>query len=278
MFSKKMATTVILIVISIIALIFFSVPARIDPVTRPLSGTVLNLTAPPQEGTSGVLGFFVSVWRSYFDLVNVSRENARLRIELDELRADRLACSEALRENARLRDLLGFARTMAGEGIAARVVADDPSHWYASLIMDRGLSDGVGQGSPVVTPRGVVGKVVASSYGHSKVLLIVDPNSAVDARVVRTRARGIVEGGAGDDCRFKYVLRKEDVKVGDLVITSGLDRVYPPGLPIGRVSRVSRGNRGMFQEVAVTPHVNFDKLEEVLVIVELPEIPPLDQP
>jgi rod shape-determining protein MreC len=120
----------------------------------------------------------------------------------------------------------------------------------------------------VVIPEGIVGVVIEASGRFAKVLLLTDPNSAVDALVQHTRARGIVKGGGADYCVFDYVLRKHEISVGDMVVSSGLDGVFPKGLRIGRISEIVRQNAGIFQKVSVTPYVDFDILEEVFVISE----------
>ena len=108
-------------------------------------------------------------------------------------------------------------------------------------------------------------------------LLIIDPNSAVDALVQRTRSRGLIKGIVGGKCLFKYVLRKHEIRVGDAVISSGLDGVYPKGLHIGKISGVIRRNAGIFQEVTLTPFVDFEKLEQVLIMLKQPYEPILNQ-
>jgi rod shape-determining protein MreC len=146
------------------------------------------------------------------------------------------------------------------------VVGRDPSPWFKTLIINKGYLDGVTKASPVVVPEGIVGLVVAITAHYAKVLLIIDQNSAVDAKVQATRARGIVKGDPTGRGSFNYVLRKHDISLGDSVITSGLDGVFPKGLPIGRVSEIVRLSAGIFQEIAITPYVDFDTLEEVLVL------------
>jgi len=111
--------------------------------------------------------------------------------------------------------------------------------------------------------------VVEASGRYAKVLLLIDPNSAIDALVQRTRARGIVKGGGAGYCVFDYVLRKHEINVGDTVVSSGLDGVFPKGLRVGRVSEIVRLNAGIFQKVSVTPYVNFEVLEEVFIIFDL---------
>jgi rod shape-determining protein MreC len=127
----------------------------------------------------------------------------------------------------------------------------------------------------VVIPEGIVGVVIETSSRSAKVLLLIDPNSAVDALVQRTRARGIVKGGGAGYCVFDYVLRKHEISVGDTVVSSGLDGVFPKGLRVGRISEIVRLNAGIFQKVSVTPVVDFEILEEVFII---PETAPDDPP
>jgi rod shape-determining protein MreC len=120
----------------------------------------------------------------------------------------------------------------------------------------------------VIAPGGIVGHVVKDFDWSAQVLLLIDQSSAVDALVQRTRFRGIVQGETTRTCRFKYVVRKADIKIGDTLISSGLDRIYPKGLRLGSVSEVTRPASGLFQEVKVRPFVDFTRIEEVLVILE----------
>lgn len=161
--------------------------------------------------------------------------------------------------------------------MAAQVIARDPTPWFRTVTINKGKADGLRKGMPVVIPEGVVGQVVATTGGYARVLLIIDPNNAVDALVQRSRARGVVSGGPGGACQFKYVLRKEDVRLGDTLVTSGLDRVFPKGFRVGMVSGLFRRHAGIFQEVTISPAVDFDKLEEVLVILTEP-VSPQDVP
>ena len=121
---------------------------------------------------------------------------------------------------------------------------------------------------PVVSPDGIVGQIVTASYEYAKVMLMTDRSSAIDALVQRNRARGIVEGETDETCLFKYVVRKAELEIGDVVVSSGLDGIFPKGLRIGAVSNISKVESSIFQEVKVTPFVDFGRLEEVLVIVE----------
>ena len=147
------------------------------------------------------------------------------------------------------------------------------SPWFQSIMIDKGRDDGLTRGLPVVVPEGIAGQVTEVSAGYAKVMLIIDPTSAVDALVQRTRSRGIVQGQFSNHCLFKYVLRKHDIQVGDTVISSGLDGVFPKGQRVGQVSEVVRRSAGVFQDIIVKPFVDFEKLELVLVVLDPPERP-----
>jgi rod shape-determining protein MreC len=118
-------------------------------------------------------------------------------------------------------------------------------------------------------PQGIAGQVIEVSNHYSKVMLITDRNSAVDALVQRTRARGVVKGESTERLRLDYVLRKKDVKIGDVVVSSGLDRIYPKGLRVGLVAQVIEHEADIFHEVLISPFVDFEKLEEVLVVLDV---------
>lgn len=152
--------------------------------------------------------------------------------------------------------------------LPAQIVGLDPSIWFRTVIINKGVHDGVSKGMPVIAPEGIVGQVVAASYGYAKVLLLTDRSSAIDALVQRTRTRGIVEGEAKAYCHFKYVVRKAEISVGDTVVSSGLDGVFPKGLRVGSVMEISKGPSAIFQEVSIRPFVDLERLEEVLVILE----------
>jgi rod shape-determining protein MreC len=202
-----------------------------------------------------------------FFLIETAEENNYLKHQLSlEIEKNNLWVETEL-SNQRLRELLRFQKIMVETVMPAEVIGHDPSSWFKSIIIDKGIGDGIKKGLAVVVPEGIAGQVIEVSEGYSKVLLIIDQNNAVDTLVQRTRARGIVTGGSTDLCILKYVLRKDDVKVGDILISSGLDGVFPKGLRVGSVSGVVRRNSGIFQEVTVTPFADFEKLEEVLVVL-----------
>jgi rod shape-determining protein MreC len=136
---------------------------------------------------------------------------------------------------------------------------------FESLVLDKGARHGIEPGMPVLAPEGIVGVIAATSAHAARVLLLTDPNSGVDVLVQRTRVRGIVSGRLEQAAILKYVGRAEDVRAGDRIVTSGLDGVFPKGMPVGRVTRVSRDDPGLFLYAEVAPAADTTRLEEVLV-------------
>jgi rod shape-determining protein MreC len=230
-------------------------------------GIGIAAVAPFQKAVTLSLRVCRDIWHHYFSLVNTVRENDFLVKALQEANARSGHFAEIQMANQRLRNLLSFQKTVQRQMIAAEVVATDPSPWFKSVMIDKGRDDGLRRGLPVVVAEGVVGQVVDVSAGYAKVLLVIDRNHAVDGLVQRTRARGVVKGDPAGRCNFEYLLRKYDVQVGDVVVTSGLDGVFPKGLPVGRVADVALEGTGIFQQVTAVPFVDFETLEEVLVLL-----------
>jgi rod shape-determining protein MreC len=266
MFSKKMVLIVGGIVLITVNVILLSVTSKSQS-TFGLGRVGLSFVAPFQELVTRSVRFTRGIWEHYFFLVAVSQENQQLKKSLNQALEKNNQWHELELANSRLRDLLNFQKSFTDGVIAAEVIGKDPSAWFKTVIIDKGKAEGLQKGLPVVLPRGIAGQVIEVSDHYAKVMLIIDRNSAVDALVQRTRARGIIKGASADQCRFEFVLRKNDVKLGDTVVASGFDGVYPKGLRIGRVSDLSERNSDIFYEITVTPFVDYEKLEEVLVIL-----------
>ena len=235
---------------------------------------VVGITSPVQKVVRGIIGGVGSVWRGYFFLFGLQEENKDLKQELQELKFQVNKYREADLANQRLRALLNFKKSIPTPLMPAELVAFDPSGWFQTILIDKGKNDGVVQDMAVVSAEGLVGRVIGVSGRHAKVLLILDGNSAVDALIQRTRARGVLQGLGRNRCLLKYVQRNEDVQVGDQVITSGMGGVFPKGILLGKVQEVIRVYSGLFQRVEVEPAVNFSRLEEVMVVVQ----PPVEDP
>jgi rod shape-determining protein MreC len=235
---------------------------------------VVGITAPVQKVVWGVIDGVGGIWRGYFYLVGLEKENQALKKELQELKLQMNRYREADLANQRLRALLNFKKSIATPLLPAQLVAFDPSGWFQTILIDKGRNDGVVRDMAVVSAEGLVGRVIGVSNHHAKVLLIIDGNSAVDAYIQRSRARGVLVGLGRELCLLKYVQRNEDVQVGDKVISSGMGGVFPKGLLVGTVQEVVRGSSGLFQRVEVEPAVNFSRLEEVMVVIQ----PPAQEP
>ena len=231
---------------------------------------VVGITSPVQKVVWGAIDGVGSVWRGYFYLVGLEKENQVLKKELQELKLQMNRYREAELANERLRALLNFKKSIATPLLPAQIVAFDPSGWFQTILIDKGRNDGVVLDMAVVSAEGLVGRVIGVGKHHAKVLLILDGNSAVDAYIQSSRARGVLVGLGRELCLLKYVQRNEDVQVGDKVISSGMGGVFPKGLLVGTVQEVVRGSSGLFQRVEVEPAVNFSRLEEVMVVIEPP--------
>jgi len=236
-------------------------PGHADPLTR----FFLELMAPFQRATAGVGRVLGGSWRGVAELFHASDENVVLRTRVRRLEQELDRLAEVALENERLRGLLDFRRTLEGDLLTARVIGHDATGLARTLVIDRGEDDGITKGAAVLAPAGIVGQVFVAGRRSARVLLISDHNSGVDAIVQRTRARGIVQGTVDAGCTLKYVKRTEDVQVGDAVVTSGLDGIFPKGLPIGTVAAIDKRGQGLFQNAEVSPRVDSEQLEELLV-------------
>ena len=216
--------------------------------------------------TSGLLraGHWVFTWP--MDISELRSENQILREQNLRLSLELLQLREAKLENVRLRELLGFGTQVPGPYLAAKVVARDPDRIQNTIMVDVGTQDGVLDRMPVVTADGLVGRVLEAHPRTAVVQLLLDRNCRVSAIVQnRGRAQGIVTNEDGY-FQLKHVGIRSEVKVGDLVISSGLGGVFPKGLRVGKVTEVGNQKRGLFRDVTIRPSVDFRRLEEVFVL------------
>jgi rod shape-determining protein MreC len=249
------------------ALLFYSLNLRQKESANAFERVVLGATAPIAGVVSGVDAFFSGIWHDYVFLVGVRKENIRLREAVEKLNTRLIRDRENLLENERLKKLLQLKDAMDSPSIAASIIGEDVTPWFSTVIIDRGSIDGIREGMPVVASAGLVGRVVRQAANSSRLLLITDHASAVAATIERSRARGVVKGKGAGLCSLEFSERGEDVKVGDIVVTSGIGGVFPKGIPIGEVSMVKKGEFGIFQTVELRPFVSMSRLEEVLVLV-----------
>lgn len=231
---------------------------------------VMEIVGPVQKlaaaGGASIASFKSEYLDILQDVLKVREENKRLLKQLQETEATLNRSREALATNASLRRLLEFKNTLNRPMIAATVIGKDPSVWFRAVIIDQGSIKGVAKGCPVVNADGVVGQVFTTSPNYAKVLLAIAPSSAIDVMLQKSRIRGILKGTGELVYKLEYILKTIEVEEGEQVVTAGYGGVFPTGLPVGVVSKVIKKPRGMFHEIEVTPTVDYQTLEHLLVI------------
>jgi rod shape-determining protein MreC len=269
LFHKKM---VILLVAVLLVLLLASSLAQGKYKFAFMEKVITTVFAPVQYVVTNVGFTFRNIGLSTGELITAYRDNKNLRIENEDLRQNNLNLTEIMAENARLRSMLDYKKGAPQfDLVTAAVVGRDPGSWTSTIIINRGTADGIAKDMPVVTPQGLVGSVV-SVYGNvAKVNLVLDPRSAVGALVQRPESRiaAIVEGNSATPLTPKMVniARDADVIKGDKIITSGFGGIYPKGLLIGEVVDLVNEEGGLLKYAVLNPAVDFDRLEEVSVIV-----------
>ena len=207
------------------------------------------------------------VWSNYLDLRSVRRENLRLKAESEQMRLERAREQEEVRQAHRMQALLEFKEQWIDATVAAQVIGTSGMETSRLLYLDKGSKDGIRPDMPVITPNGVVGKVLTVYGEASQVLMINDLTSGLGAILVNSRLQGIVKGTPTGELQLNYIMGDEAVQPGEALVTSGGDRVFPKGLPIGTVAKASMG-RNLFLDIKLKPAVDLNRLEEVLVITE----------
>jgi len=240
---------------------------------EPVRAAGVALFRPFYAAADFLRGGVSGVWNRYVALVGVSRENERLRKEVTELRERLHETRDAVLENRRLKDLLRYSETVEQRTLGARVVGHDVSPWFRAIFLGSGSEAGVEIGMSVVTPYGAIGRIHKAHPGLSEVLLVTDGRFAADVMVERSRVRAIAEGVGGNFCQLKYVSPAHDVAVGDRIVFSGFDGSMPKGVLLGTVVSVDRPKESLFQKVKVQCAVNFQDVEDVIVILSRPSVP-----
>ncbi len=265
----------IFVAVSVFCIVFFAARGRF---TTPLSSpAVITLLAPFQRAASWagnqVKGFTANVW----DVLTVHKQNQMLRSEVEQLRLQNVKANEYAAENIRLRELLGYTQSATQfDLVVARVIGRETATWTRMIVIDRGTQHGVQKNMAVVTARGLVGTVTEAGPVSAKVQLILDPRAAAGTLVQRSRVVGVVKGTPDDAMRPRMVNvpRGQDMAVGDIVVTSGLGGIYPKGIMVGTVSAVKNDGGGLLHYAEIAPAVDFQRLEDVAVIVASREAPP----
>lgn len=222
-----------------------------------------------RKSSQGVSG----IWDGYIALIGVQEENQILRERLEALEAENSRLLEEESEVKRLRMLLNAAEEHQLQGIAANVIGYDPSNWIRAIIVDKGSTHGVETGLAVIDGDAIVGHVIATSLYSSKVLLLTDHASGIDSLVQNSRARGVVQGLGKEFCELRYVLQEDTVSVGDRIISSGMDGIFPKGLAVGVITEMPKKTEGIFQSIRVRPSAKLARLETVLIVTSKGTVP-----
>lgn len=265
---KKYRIVVLIGFIFLAALIFYSLNLKNKERANPFERAVLTITAPVIGVVDHVNRGIMTIWNDYIDLVGVRQENLQLRETVKRLNTRLIRDQEAVLANDRLQKLLNLKAGQPNVILAAHVVGEDSSPWFRTILIDRGSVDGLQEGMPVIAANGVVGQLIKVAAGSSRVLLVTDHASSIAGITQRSRGRGVVKGKGDGRCSMEFAMRDDDIKVGDVIVTSGVGQIFPKGLPVGEVTMVRKGEYGIFQTIELRPFVNTSRLEEVLILVK----------
>jgi rod shape-determining protein MreC len=218
-----------------------------------------------QRGTMAVIDGVRGTWSGYVALQQVQQENDALKQELQTMQVRLQQERAEAQRTDNLRQLLELRERANLDTVAAEVIAGAASPDFKTVTIDKGSSEQLATDMAVISPAGVVGRVILPSRRASKVQLLIDRNAAAGALIERTRVQGVVVGIGDGLLRMQYVPGTADVKTGDLVVTSGIDGIYPKGFVIGTIDHADRG-AGAYHEIVIRPAVDFSRLEEVLIV------------
>ena len=275
--SGKRILALIFVFVNVFCCVFFAARGRFaTPMTN---NTAMAIVAPFQSAFSWVGNNILSLKATVTELMNLHEQNKLLRQEVELLRAQNLTASETASENQRLRSLLGYKQTAVQfDLVAARVIGRESASWTSVIVINRGTMDGVANNMAVVTELGLVGHVIDAGISSAKVQLLTDPRSSVGTLIQRPESRvaGIVKGDIKNPAlpHMVNIPKDSDVQVNDVIVTSGFGGVYPKGIIVGKITDIHNEEGGLLKYGVVTTSVDFQKLEDVAVIVKSREAPP----
>ena len=267
----------VFVVVSLFCIIFFAARGRFQ---APVSSQAVSLVLSPfQQATDWVANEIRYVTSVVWEVSTLYEQNKMLRNEVEQLRGINLQANEALAENERLRTMIGYQHSARQfDLVAARVIGRESETWSSMIVIDRGTLNGIQNDMPVVTPQGLVGRVVEAGPNSSKVQLILDPRSSVGTIVQRAESRvtGIVQGDMDNPTmpQMVNIPNNADVVEGDVIVTSGFGGIYPKGIIVGLVSSLKNDDGGLLKIGVLESAVDFQKLEDVMVITASREAPP----
>ncbi len=264
---SEIAVRLLLLILAAVLLMALQITGQLQPI----QSFIANITTPAQVGATGAADNTAGAVSFLAGLRTMRQTSAELSQRNEDLLAENFALREVEQENQRLRQLLNFAQTrpsleLRGAQIVGRVIGQEANNFLESLIIDLGERHGIAVGMPVVTNQGLVGRISEVNTGTSKVLLITDSNSSVNAILQSSRLTGIVRGGPGGNLLMDYLQQGALLSVGEVVLTSGLGGNFPKGVPIGQVVQINQRDIDVFQQAVVQPTVDFNSLELVAVV------------
>lgn len=274
MFDRTRRVRLLLTVLFASAIVLISLDFRSKPGEGPLDALgrgAMAVLAPLQEGARRVFG---PVGNFFAGFTQVGSLKSRI-ADLEARNAEHLQREEQVadieRENTELRKLLALKQRFKLKTLSARVIGVGPSNFEETIFIDRGTRDGIRKDMPVVGGEGLVGRVIEVSPNTALVTLLIDPTESVTARLATNGETGVVEGMDQSELRFQLFDPEATVSVGDAVVTSGFrDSLYPPGIPIGSVTRLEPPRQTLSKVVYVTPYVDFTSLDHVLIVTGAP--------
>jgi rod shape-determining protein MreC len=262
-----------------LVLMALQVTGRLEPV----QSAITQLTSPAQLGATGATESITDALDFFFELRNLRQRNAELEQVNSNLLVENFELREVQRENELMRQMLRFAQTrpgldVRGAQIVARVIGQESSNFLGYIMLDLGTNHGIEVGYPVVTDQGLVGRISDVTDTTSKVLLLEDASSAVNAIMQSSRLNGVIRGTPGGDLLMDYIPQAQTFAIGEVVLTSGLGGRFPKGIPIGQVVEIRQRDIDVFQQAVVRPTVDFARLELVMVVTNfdpLEDVPEL---
>jgi rod shape-determining protein MreC len=264
----KKHKVIINIVVLCVAIYSFTKRNTIVDEISPIEDILMDSLAPLQESVSAVNKRVVSFFDNYVANINASKQNEDLKGSISELELKIYELNQLEKENHRLKELMSLDKEQKWTKVYAQIVAWDANSDYKVIRINKGIKAGLRLQSAVITAQGLVGYVYRLSDHYADVLTILDSSMRVDAMIDRTRSHGIIEGYSSDTCLMKYVTRTETVTLGDVVITSGFGNVFPKGIRVGEVIKIERETYGITQFLLLEPSVDFNELEEVIVLIQ----------
>jgi rod shape-determining protein MreC len=256
----------LLLGVVLLQVLLLAVQIKRDSQGRLIRVWTVSAVSPVERSGAWGIGKVRDAWRHYFALSDAARENEELRRENGQLKLEVMQLQSKSAEADRLAALLNFKQKQAKVPmVVARVIGSSADANSAVIYLDQGQRDGIRRNMGVITPEGVVGKVIESFRDTAEVLLVTDRDSGVGAMIADTRIQSPVGGTGEPQLNMKYVGNDDEVAVGSRVVTSGMDRIFPKDLPVGTITQVKPG--GQYKQIRVRPSANLEKLEEVIVLL-----------